>query len=50
MADKEIIALIWALVGAIAALASMSMTWPASLLLFALGIGSLVMAVRVERP
>src|SRR5262245_36842682 len=46
MSDKEIITLIWALVGAVAALAAARLDWPTSLMFFGLGIGALIMAVR----
>jgi hypothetical protein len=49
MNDKEIITVIWALVGAVAALAAVQLNWPTSLMFFALGVGALVMAVRTER-
>jgi len=49
MSDNEIIILIWALVGAVAALAAVQLAWPTSLMFFALGVGALVMAVRTKR-
>lgn len=49
LSDKEIITCIWALVGAVAAIAAARLDWPTSLLFFALGVGALVMAVRTER-
>jgi hypothetical protein len=48
MSDKEIITLIWVLVGAVAAIAAVRLNWPTSLLFFALGVGALIMAVRTE--
>jgi hypothetical protein len=49
MTDNEIIALIWALVGAVAALASIGVAWPTSVAFCVLGVVALVMAVRTER-
>ena len=46
MTDKEMIVWTWALVGVVAALAAVGLTWPISLLFFALGVGALIMALR----
>jgi hypothetical protein len=49
MSDNEIMTLLWALVGVVAAVAAIQLSWPTSLMFFVLGVGALVMAVRAER-